>query len=348
MPPRYKQIGECRREIIKYARHLDAGTDDGNENARGSGSTKRYKQDMRWFDDWLDDNGFDSVTDVTTPDAAQIAYSLSEQFNGTTPRYRWDRIYAFYEWAVRMEFADVNPMGKWNDSKAEEFNLTKSTKQQSQLKDGEKYAVSQNDVRMIEKNVGYPRIRNQLLIRLLWQSGIRRGEASELTLEMLDRDEREINLKKSTTKNNKRRVVAYQPNLDGLLKKWLDEGYRSECTGGEESEYLFVGDRGAQLSPDAINDVVKKAADNAGLNRRMYADANAPTDENDDPVKNRWKITAHNIRHGLGTYLVNETEMGIYEVSKYLGHASVDITEDIYVEYDPRAGTEDGARYGPE
>jgi len=369
MPPRYKPIDQCRREIEQYARHLDSGTDDGDDDKRATGSTRRYKQDMRWFDHWLDNYDIEDISNVTTADAADIGYDLSDEFNGTTARYRWDIIYSFYNWALTMEIVDSNPLEKWNDIKKEQFGLTTSTKQNNELKDGEKYAVSQDDIRAMENNVGEPRLRNQLLIRFCWQTGVRRGEASEILISDIDRENREVNLRSSITKNGKNRVVAYQPNLDGLLNQWIDGGYRNECLGkgineddeddeddednednedDEEIEYLFVGTRGGQLRPEGINDVIKKAADNAGLNRRMYADANAATDEDGNKIKNRWKITAHNVRHGLGTYLVNETDMDLYSVSKYLGHSSVDITESTYVDYDPRVGTEAGARYGPD
>jgi len=351
MPQKYKDFDECRPEIIEYGRHLNSGTDDNDSEKRSSGSTRRYKQDLKWFDYYLDENNIDSVSDVTNSMALSIGYTLSEDFNGTTGRYRWDIIHSFFEWGVKKEILDSNPLEKWNDSKKEDFGLTKSTQQINELDDGEKYALSQDEIRLMEENVGNPRIRNQLLIRLIWQTGVRRGEASEITLSMIDRDAREINLPKSITKNGKERVVAYQPNTDGLLHQWVDEGYRDECIGqsgnDEDKGHLFVGIRGKPLSAEAINEVIKKAADNAGINRRLYSDANARVDDDGNKEKNRWKITSHNVRHGLGTYLVNETDMDVYSVSKYLGHSSVSITESIYVEEDPRAGTEEGARFGP-
>jgi len=366
MPSKFKDFDECRPEIKQYGRHLDAGTDDNDSEKRTSGSTKRYKQDLKWFDYYLDENNIDSVSDVGSSDALNIGYTLSEEYNGSTGVYRWNTIHGFYKWSIKKEIFDTNPLEKWNDNKKKEFGLTKSPQQVNELDDGEKYALSQDEIRLMEKNVGnprIPRIRNQLLIRLMWQTGVRRAEASEIILDNIDREAREIELPSSITKNGKKRVVAYQPNLDGLLRQWVDGGYRDECLaklkqdeddenennndGEDEMEYLFVGIRGKQLSPEAINEVVKKSADNAGLNRRLYADANSPVDEDGNREKNRWKITSHNIRHGLGTYLVNETDMDVYSVSKYLGHSSVDITESIYVEEDPRAGTEEGARFGP-
>ena len=165
---------------------------------------------------------------------------------------------------------------------------------------------------------------------------------------MIDRDAREIELPGRITKNGKPRTVAYQESLDPLLNEWLDYGLRNEMVGGREHDYLFVGEQGARLRPERINEIVAEAADRAGINRKTYADASAPRDEDGNLIPNRWLITAHNIRHGFGTYLVNETDAGIWEVSKQMGHSSVSITEDTYVEDDPTAGIDHVHQYGPD
>lgn len=348
MPPRYKDVDECRPEIEQYIGQLDSGTDDKDPEMRNTKSTQRYKQDLRWYDHWLDDAGVASPSEVISAQANEVGQTLSREFNGTTGLYRWDRIYAFHEWLVKMELADSNPFEKWNDSKDEDFGLTKSTEQSRLLKEGEQYAVSQEQVRQMEENVGRNRVRDQLIIRLLWQTGMRRGEASGLEVDDLDRETREITIRESVAKNDKKRIVAYQQSLDGLLKEWLDYGHHEEMAAGKDHNRLFVGERGAPLSGGRINDIVTEAATEAGINRRIYADANAPVDENGDKVKNRWLISAHNVRHGFGTYMINETDAGLWEVSKAMGHSSVEITERIYVEDDPRAGVDHLHKYGPD
>lgn len=348
MPPRYKPMEECRPELIDYAEELAVGTDDNDSDMRQSNSTKRYEQDLRWFDGWLDENGIESPLNLTPPKASRVGRSLSQQFNGTTPRYRWDRVFALYEYFVAMGMIGTNPLEKWDSRKTEKWGMTKTSEQSKRLNDGERYALSQEEVRSIEDNVGRNRLRNQLLIRCLWHTAMRRGEASLVTVDMLDRSAREILLPGSVTKSGKPRVVVWQPSLDGMLTKWLDNGLRETYLGGETHDHLFVGERGAPLSAGAINDVVVESACRAGINRKLYRDANAaaPDNEDEEPLANRWKITAHSVRHGAASTLVHDTDMGLYEVSKYLDHSSVDITEQTYVEYDPRAGTDDAHRFG--
>lgn len=353
MPPRYKSVEECRHWIREYIDELETGTDDNDGELRSSSSTQRYKQDLRWYDHWLDEHDVTEVVDVTPAQANRVGRTLSSDFNGTTGRYRWDRIHSLHDWLVDMGIVDQNPFARWNDRKDEMWGLTKSTQQEKELDDGEKYAVSQEDIRLMEENVGRNRVRDQLAIRMMWQTGMRRGEMSQLTTPMLDREAREITLPGTITKNGNKRIVAYQPSLDGLLSEWLDYGYRDEMLAGRDHDYLFVGERGARLSADRINEIVYEAADRAGINRKMYADANAATDENGEPIPNRWKISAHNVRHGYGTYMIHEApnedeEARLWEVSKQMGHSSVEITEERYVEDNPRAGIDYVHSHGPD
>lgn len=348
MPAQYKDLEDCREEIQKYAGQLDSGTDNADPEMRNERSTQRYKQDLRWYDHWLDDAKIDSPKDVTPAAANQVGQTLSREFSGTTPRYRWDRIFSFHDWLVRMGHTQSNPYERWNSDKEEEFGLTKSTEQSRQLAKSEQYAVSQEEMRQMEQNVGRYRVRDQLAIRLLWQTGMRRGEASNLTIDDIDRDSREITIRPEVAKNDQKRVVAYQQTLDGLLTEWLDHGYRAEMAATADHDRLFAGERGAPLDGSRINEIIVDAADEAGFNRKIYADANAATDEDGNKVPNRWLITAHNVRHGFGTYMVNETDAGLWEVSKAMGHSSVKVTERIYVEDDPRAGLKHVHMYGPE
>lgn len=191
----------------------------------------------------------------------------------------------------------------------------------------------------MEQHVPGHTIRNQLLIRGLWQFGCRKGEIRGVEIGHIDRDEREVHLPGSITKNGDPRTVVFQPSLDGLLRQWLDDGYRARFAHSTDSPYLFISERSPQLSESAIEDIVAEAATNAGLNRVLYPDAQG---------NERRKITPHNIRHGFGDYMVHETDATLYEVSKLMGHKSVEITQRRYLGENPDAGVDAGHKYGPE
>ncbi|WP_408956675.1 tyrosine-type recombinase/integrase [Natrinema sp. 74] len=292
--------------------------------------------------------GLEKVTDFTAEHAKLLGFTLVERFNGTTPQNRWKQIYNLYDDLRRSGKIDDNPMEKWDEVKRTRFGITKSTEQSKHLEDGEDYAPSRDEIELMLENVGVPRHRNQTLIRFLYQTGLRRGEAADLTLDDINRDTREVVVRASVAKNGTKRTVAWQKSLDGLMDLWLDVDRDAYTNGDPDNRWLWVNRSGGKMEGESINEVVVKAACNAGVNRALYADANAPLDENDEPIPNRWKISAHNLRVALGTYLANETEAGIYEISRALGHKSVKITEEKYVEDGDRAGLADLKKYGPD
>lgn len=333
MPPRqYRKTENCRPEIRDYRKYLKNNTDDESDDQLCSDSLDSYLQDIRWFDHWLDDQGYESASELSVSDSQGLAYDLKDQFNGSTPLNRYDRIHNFFDFLVRNRLVEENPLTMWKG----ELGLTKSTEQDRQMEDGEGYAVDQSEVRLMEDNVRRHATRDKLIIRLLWQTGMRRGELEGLTLEDIDRSRREVTIRKETSKSDYTRVVAYHPSLDGLLRQWIDKGDRDAMNRKDRDE-LLVGERGGKVRGERINKIVRNAAIDAGINRKLgYTDANGGT---------RWKITAHSLRHGYGTYMANKTDMGIWDLSKQMGHASVDTTERIYVQHDRRAGLGSAHRF---
>jgi integrase/recombinase XerD len=79
MPPRYKDISKCRSEIEDYAGQLDSGTDSADPELRNEDSTRRHKQDLRWYDHWLDDANTESTTNINPYDANQVGQTLSNE-----------------------------------------------------------------------------------------------------------------------------------------------------------------------------------------------------------------------------------------------------------------------------
>jgi len=107
-PRRYKSLDECRDLIREYCDELSDSTSDDDSDMRDSASTQRYLQDLRWYDGWLDEQDIESPADVETRDGAKLMRSLSDEFSGTTGRYRWDRIFAFYDWLVAIDVIASN------------------------------------------------------------------------------------------------------------------------------------------------------------------------------------------------------------------------------------------------
>lgn len=331
---------ECHHLIQEYYATLHSGTDLDDPEQRNPSSTQRYGQDIRWLQKWLWEQGFESPTAVTESDGADIARALGNYGTGTTGRYRWDRLVKFYDYLIHTDELETNPLTKWDDSKVDMFGLTKTAATETHGESDTGYAVREEEVRAMEEAANS--LRDRLLIRFAWQTGGRRSEISHLRLDDIDLDDRTVDYRDAISKGGNGRIVTYQPSLDGLLSRWLQGGYRAEYAerGDPDEEWLFVGERGARLRGERINEIIRDAA--------IEADINEPVTEETANDGTRWKISSHSLRRGFATYLINETEAGLYEVSVALGHESTKVTEERYVERDREASKEPTHRYGPD
>ena len=366
---------DCREYIREHCEEIDARTNITKT------SKDTYKQDVRWFNAWLDYRDIEDLTEISRREVRRLARDIGALHNGTTTGDRWQGIRKLYDELVLLDDIDKNPLDRFH-KKREEYGITSESEQSKRLnKMGRKAALSQEEVRQLEKKVGRPRKRNQLIIRLLWQTGLRRGELSQIKYvedyefpgdpelppehenrwEQTDCDidlaNRLIRVRAEVSKTSTQRIVAYRPTCRELMEDWLEIGrpdaldartaekYEGrQYDGDRHPQYLFYGINGDRLSGDAINNVVLKAADNADIQEYMYKDENGGW---------RTRISAHALRHGLGHYLVHyagpdDDGIDIYKVSKILGHSSVDVTEDIYAGHKSSAGLLDLQTWGPE
>lgn len=323
--------------IQRQLRRLNQRIGDG-KNEITDGSFDRYYSDLEWFDEHLQRFEMDA-TDVSTRDLDEVLLELSEVYHGPTAANRWRSIKRLYESMTTQDWIDENPcMGL----KLKHYGISNTTKQSEYIDDdsNEKlYAPSEEEINQMVQHVPseQDRTRDQLLIRLMYHTGCRCNEIRHIKIDDITREDQEIRLRGPTTKTGKARTVRYGDSAAELLRKWLDDGYRSRRK-YNHSPYLFISQKAEKLSKSKVNYIVRTAAKNAGINEVLYTDASG---------NNRWKITSHTLRHACGTYMV-DNDADIYKVSKYLGHSSVRITEKIYVHDDGTAGVNEAHELGPQ
>ncbi|WP_435335172.1 tyrosine-type recombinase/integrase [Haloarchaeobius sp. TZWWS8] len=189
--------------------------------------------------------------------------------------------------------------------------LKVDSKKQQQLK--EVYYLSPEEIEKLAENAPSPILRNELIIRLLYQTGLRRGELAETRLQDVDTNERSINVHAQKTHLN--RTVYYQPSLDTLIARWINVERRALVTAG--SDYLFPTYKTEQISPKQVSRTVKKAAKAAGLQSPVYTNAAG---------QEQMKVTAHVLRHSFAVQSL-KNGMDTRTLQKLLGHAKIDTTE---------------------
>lgn len=154
-------------------------------------------------------------------------------------------------------------------------------------------------------------LRDALVIALIYFSGMRSSECSNLKLTDLDLEADRFEV--VNAKYDGERWLPIHENVQFILERWLDEA-RASYPMAPESEYLFVGDESEQLSVENIWQIVHDAADDAGIQcvERERADG-----------ANIYRVKTHVLRHSLATHAF-EDGMTLEELAALLGHDDID------------------------
>ena len=166
-------------------------------------------------------------------------------------------------------------------------------------------------------------IRNKLIIELLYSTGIRLDEITNLMLKNINKSDKII---KVVGKGNKEREVYFGTDAYNSLNEYLNNA-RSELLNNKTSEYLFINRFGNKLGSSSIYKVVRDSI--------KY-------------ISSKRKISPHTLRHTFATHLLNNGA-DIKSVQALLGHENINTTEiythvsnkeikDIYLKTHPRKG----------
>ena len=255
---------------------------------------------------------------------------LNTEYADTTIASQVSSVAVFYEWAISDPAIDTsideNPTADL-DLKSK-YNIDPQTSEYVKIlrREGRKdvKALPKKRIENLFSHAGKPAIRNELIIRLMWQTALRCDEMTRIKLDNIDWDNRQIRIRSSKLNPDDHpdlyhRYVYWEPNLDLLMKEWAEVARKEEGPYHNESEYLFLTDQSPQMRPSHISRIVKEAAHRAGEQEPMGEDGNGNT---------RWLITGHRIRHSAISHWANETDLDLHHIRKVAGHAQLDTTMD--------------------
>lgn len=158
-------------------------------------------------------------------------------------------------------------------------------------------------VKMIQYYDGtdYLSIRNRLMIMMLFDTGMRVSEITNLRKEQIHNGYFSI-----FGKGRKERVVPQNP----IVSKWMmkyEQARAQYFLFRDAEEYFFLSKNGRKLTAEAVNKFMKKAATDIGVNPLV-------------------RVSPHTCRH---TFAHQELKNGLdlYSLSRLLGHENVSITQ---------------------
>lgn len=190
--------------------------------------------------------------------------------------------------------------------------------------------ITPDEYEKLLENVPAPRVRNQLVCKLMWQLHLRSEEVTTIRLEDIVDSDNLIHIKdakKDETDKDLWFEAYYKDDLQTLLDIWRDRRREQiHKSIADDSEYLLITDQNPKMRSEHVSRIVKNSARKAGIQEKMYEDGQG---------RSRWKVTAHTLRRSSATYIANKTDYPIHMLSNDLNHRSVDTTKDKYVRDDP-------------
>ncbi len=148
-------------------------------------------------------------------------------------------------------------------------------------------------------------IRDKAMFELFYSSGLRLAELVSLDPEQMELGSGEVRV---TGKGNKTRIVPIGSFALAALQAWLD--VRPQLANPDERA-LFVGARGARISPRVVQLRMKQWAIRQGVNASVHP---------------------HMLRHSFATHVL-QSSGDLRAVQEMLGHASISTTQ-VYTHLD--------------
>jgi len=320
------------------------------KDAESSQATiERYVRHVRNWREWLTENRDKTLWEADNIDLRIFIRELDRDgLASSTINQKVSGISTFYQDAATIveekkeEGRDVpdvpeNPYDNLRDKYKSMLNGDTKKKQAMSDSSTDEYPYLEPEkVAELVENVPAPRLRNELIIKLLFNIGFRRGELANAKEGHINREDRSVYI--PPRKSPESRTVAYNEGYLGFqLDRWLDHGGRDSMTYATDSDYLFPTNKSEHISASQINEIVKDTARNAGIQEQIaeYADG-----------RKIHRVTAHTLRHSFAMQMLN-SGVDIRKLQTLLGHDELDTTL-IYLQQSKEEAKEQSRMFQPE
>lgn len=250
---------------------------------------RAYCADVYTFLIWADNL---NVDEINSKKFSEYLYFIQKiNYTKTTIARKIASIRAFYKFLFQEEIIETNPA-----------DALVAPKRPKSLPD----FMSEEEVENILRNVKIETpagFRNRVIFELLWVSGMRISELSNLNYENLNLEQNEI---KALGKGAKERIVLIPDKTKENLKNYMDNVSDLICkTKKAPDSPLFINYNGFRLQNQSIRKALKEVVEKIELPK---------------------KITPHIFRHSFATRLL-ENGADLRIVQELLGHASISNTQ---------------------
>lgn len=275
----------CEKELQMFEQYLR------NVKNRSEKTIYAYLKDCQEFFDVFNEYKDIQIINKSMIESKYITF-LVEKGNSASSRARKiSSLRTFFKWAVSNNIIVENPV--------ENVEMPKLPMKKPKVMETEEVNCVMNSVKSCCGNI--ENFRDFTLLNLMFNTGIRRAEVTGIKLQ-------DINLQEGSIvihgKGNKERIVYFNANTMAILNEYI-VSHRNLLKPSKKSQYLFVTERSEKMSERAVNYIVDKYFEMAGVKSKGY--------------------TAHSTRKVFATTVYQNTK-DIVTVQNLLGHSNVQTT----------------------
>jgi len=239
-------------------------------------TVKNYKIDLEDFFKYVKDQKVDASLV-----REYLKFLYEKKYSSRTISRKVSTLKSYYKYLESENIIDDNPLELISNPKIE-----KTLPNYLNYEDLERLLSAPD----ITKKEG---LRDALLLEMLYSSGCRVSEISNIKIKDINFKDRKIII---LGKGNKERYVFYGSKCENLLNKYLEK---------EVHEYLFTNKHGNRLNERTIRKIVEDNAKKARLEVH---------------------VTPHTLRHTYATHLLNDGA-DLKSVGDLLGHENLSTTQ---------------------
>lgn len=192
------------------------------------------------------------------------------------------------------KFLEIN--GKIKDNPANYVDLPKAKKSLPQVLSVEEINMIL-DIPLTDK-YSY---RNKAMLELMYSSGLRISELVNLKIHDIDLKE---NIVRIMGKGSKERIVPIGEYATRYLELYINE-YRGDLIKKQATDYLFLNNRGTNISRQAMFKMIKQIA----LDKQI-----------------KTKFSPHTLRHSFASHML-ENGADLRSIQELLGHSDISTTQ---------------------
>lgn len=279
------------------------------ERGLSDNSVTAYELDFKRMKTYMDAHNID-VVHATYDDLQAFVFETFQQIsNAKTQARLLSSIHVFYRFLLYHRYIEQDP--------SELLEMPRIEKHLPEVLSVEEIDAMIAQIDM-SKREGH---RNRAIIEMLYGSGLRVSELTELRLSNIYRQEGYMRI---IGKGNKQRLVPISPVADQQFAYWLEDRRQLDIK-PEAMDIAFLNHYGRQLTRAMIFTIVKQLAQAAGI---------------------RKTISPHTLRHSFATHLLqNGADLRI--IQQLLGHESI-VTTEIYTHVNIQDLREAILKYHPE